>query len=482
MNSTMDSITRPLVERLVKFKEADPVSFHVPGHKHGALSALPDSLRMALAYDFTELEGLDDLHQPEGVIKEAEQKLTDLYNADKSFFLVNGSTVGNLAMVYATCREGDTVIVQRNAHKSVFNAIELTGARPVFISPEWDDETKTAGIVTAEQVSKALKEHPTAKAVILTYPTYYGVTGEEMAESIRLCHERQVPVLVDEAHGAHFVIGEPFPRSALALGADVVVHSAHKTLPAMTMASFLHVHSKLVSVERVAHYLQMLQSSSPSYLLMASLDDARAYAESFTEGDIISYLQKQNAFIKRLDQIPSVETIKTDDPLKLIVRFKGYSGFDVQRALDTEGIYVELADPYQVLFVLPLLKKEHDYPFEKNVVKIELAVTRLAQSAKLPLKIEAPLLSQAISTPSYTVGELERLQANWIPYEEALGKVMAASIIPYPPGIPLLLAGERVTESHLQSLASLLITGANFQGAIQVNKNQIFVVTNELEE
>ena len=170
--------------------------------------------------------------------------MATIYASDRSFFLVNGSTVGNLAMVYATCRAGDTIIVQRNAHKSVFHAIELTGAKPVYVSPDWDHVTKAAGVLTVEKMSKALKAYPDAKAVILTYPTYYGTTGTELEEIIELCHSYGIPVLVDEAHGAHFVVGDPFPNSALELGADVVVHSAHKTLPAMTMASFLHVRSE----------------------------------------------------------------------------------------------------------------------------------------------------------------------------------------------------------------------------------------------
>ena len=147
--------------------------------------------------------------------------------------------------------------------------------------------------MTVAQIGEALEAYPDAKAVVLTYPTYYGKTGRDLEEIIRLCHTYGVPVLVDEAHGAHFVVGEPFPRSALDMGADVVVHSAHKTLPAMTMASFLHVRSDLVSSEKVAHYLRMLQSSSPSYLLMASLDDARAYAESYNEEDKRFYLWKR---------------------------------------------------------------------------------------------------------------------------------------------------------------------------------------------
>lgn len=478
----MDYTNRPLVRQLVRLAESNPVSFHVPGHKNGSFSRLPEKIRTALAYDFTELEGLDDLHQPEGVIKESERKLSDLYSSEKSFFLVNGSTVGNLAMIYATCREGDTIIVQRNAHKSVFNAIELTGASPVFISPEWDEYTKTVGHVTTKLVGKALAQYPNAKAVILTYPTYYGVAGEELADLISICHELDTPVLVDEAHGAHFVVGEPFPRSAIELGADVVVHSAHKTLPAMTMASFLHVQSKLVSSERIGHYLQMLQSSSPSYLLMASLDDARDFAENFTENDKISYLEKKNDFIEGLNQIGLVKMLETDDPLKLILRVKDYSGFDVQKALNESGVYAELADPHQILLVLPLLKQEQSYQFEEVSRKIELAIEHLVSSFSLTKAVELPLMCESISKPHYTMKELEGLKADWVSYDIALGKIAAATVTPYPPGIPLLLAGERVNQSHIQELTSLMSVGARFQGAIKIKEEKIYVVTEKLEE
>ena len=478
----MNDQNRPLVEKMIKFKEAGPISLHVPGHKHGELSGLPPNLRDALAYDFTELTGLDDLHQPDGVIEEAEKILAALYQADKSFFLVNGSTVGNLAMIYATCREGETVIVQRNAHKSIFNAIELTGAKAVFITPEWDDATKSAGAVTTNQVEKALQAYPEAKAVILTYPSYYGTISESLAGIIKICHERHIPVLVDEAHGAHFVIGHPFPQSALMMGADVVVHSAHKTLPAMTMASFLHVKSKFISIKRIAHYLQMLQSSSPSYLLMASLDDARAYAESFGGEDTVEFLKNRDKIINQLNKIPFLQVIEPDDPLKLIVRAEGYSGFELQKALEVEGVYAELADPYQVLFVLPLLKKEKLYLFEEIAERIEHAVRKLQDKQEKVLLRDFPVVVEDISALSYTARELEQFQVGWVHYEKAAGMIAADSIIPYPPGIPLLLAGERVTEAHLQSLSGLLEMGAKFQGAIQVNEKNIFVVIDEVEE
>lgn len=478
----MIKINRPLVKKLEAFVEAKPVSFHVPGHKNGLLSELPKGLRSALQYDLTELSGLDDLHEASGVIAEAEQALQELYGANRSFFLINGSTVGNLAMIYATCRAGETVIVQRNAHKSVFHAIELTGAKPVFIAPEWDEHTRSVGAVSVNQIQRALDSYPNAKAVILTYPSYYGSAGDELREIIRVCHLEKVPVLVDEAHGAHFVIGVPFPRSALELGADIVVHSAHKTLPAMTMASFLHVRSSLVSNEVVARYLSMLQSSSPSYLLMASLDDARAYAASFDDEDKLCFSAWRHGVIERLRAIDGLETITVDDPLKLILRVEGYSGFQVQAAFEQEGIYVELADLYQVLLVLPLLKSMHCYSFDKIASKIEVAITSLGREKMGVSLIDLPNLREDITELAFSMSEIDTFRISWIRYEKAVGCVMADAVIPYPPGIPLLVKGERVTEEHLVLLANLLMQGANFQGAICVEKKLICVVINGVEE
>ncbi|AOV06332.1 aminotransferase class I/II-fold pyridoxal phosphate-dependent enzyme [Sporosarcina ureilytica] len=478
----MEYINRPLVQRLEEFNQEKPVSFHVPGHKHGELSGLPPALRSALSFDFTEISGLDDLHQPEDVIADAQDKLMELYNTDASFFLVNGSTVGNLAMIYATCRAGDTVIVQRNAHKSVFNALELVDARPVLIAPDWDEETASAGTVSARQVRLALEQYPNAKAVILTYPTYYGTTGEDLKEIIAMCHKQDVPVLVDEAHGAHFVIGEPFPTSALALGADVVVHSAHKTLPAMTMASFLHVKSTLVSKERISKYLQMLQSSSPSYLLMASLDDARAYAESFTRKDVTSFLNRREKFINRLNHIASFQVIESNDPLKLMGRVENYTGFQLLKALEKESIYVELADPFQVLLILPLLKKGQLYDIETICNKIERAVKWLHVHEEKKNVSTPPITVNQISELCYNRSELEQFQVDWVQYNQTVGMIAAASIIPYPPGIPLLLAGERITEEHVELLITLTTMEASFQGAIRTKEKQILVVMNEVEE
>lgn len=469
----MNKGKRPLVEALALFTEQQPISFHVPGHKHGQLSTLPAPFREALTYDVTELEGLDDLHAPAGVIQEAERLLAQLYGAEESFFLVNGSTVGNLAMLYATCSAGDTVIVQRNAHKSIFHAIELVGVRPIFVAPEWDEETKSTAGVALATIELALQQAPEAKAVLLTNPTYYGVVNKELPRIIEVCHQASIPVLVDEAHGAHFGI-ESFPVSALTMGADLVVQSAHKTLPAMTMGSFLHIRSSRVSKDRLRHYLHMLQSSSPSYVLMASLDDARAYVETYTYEDATFFKEQRQQWIHRLQTYRGIQVITTDDPLKILLRRHNCTGFLFQQQLEAEGVYVELADPYQVLIVLPLMKKGVDFPFNEAVVRVGKALAHKEEIAPPLMAWSYP--STQLSTQQYSFNNIRKMKTKWIDVESAVGHVIADSIIPYPPGIPLLIGGERMEATHLEWLQTLRDAGAKFQGGIHSEKGKIVVV------
>ncbi|AXI00704.1 aminotransferase class I/II-fold pyridoxal phosphate-dependent enzyme [Sporosarcina sp. PTS2304] len=470
---------RPLVQALESFYEEKHHSFHVPGHKHGTLSGLPRKLRQALAYDVTELTGLDDLHEPQEAIQHAEIKLAKLYGSKRSFFLVNGSTVGNLAMIYATVGQNDRVLVQRNAHKSIFHALELTGAKPIFLSPTWDESTQTAGCVEGESVKTALIQFPDVKAAIFTNPTYYGLVNKELKEIISCCHAKGIPVLVDEAHGAHFVADTIFPDGALQLGADVVVQSAHKTLPAMTMGSFLHVKSELVSIERVAHFLHMLQSSSPSYVIMASLDDARYYAASYTAEDGMFFQVYRQVLLNNLQDVPNVYVIETDDPVKLLVRVEGYTGFMVQEALEKQGIYTELADLYQVLWILPLLKVGYNSHQKKLVEKCRMAV----ESLKLLEKSAVPPSNlgyiPAISTTAYHTKKLSEMKKIWCNMDQAIGFVAAEAIVPYPPGIPLLCAGERILQEHITYMKTLIVAGSHFQGAVDLKTNQLKVVVEE---
>lgn len=467
---------RPIVQALKKFIANEPQSLHVPGHKNGLLSNLPNEIKRALIYDVTELTGLDDFHHPEEAILQAEQLLAEVYEANRSFFLVNGSTVGNLAMVYATCKQGDTVLVQRNAHKSIFYALELVGVNPVYLAPKWHEESKTAGCVEKETLQEAIKRFPHVKAVIFTYPTYYGITVKDLEEQIELCHSLGIPVLVDEAHGAHLIASEQLPKSSLQLGADVVVQSAHKTLPAMTMASFLHMKSTLVSEEKVNHYLRMLQSSSPSYLLLASLDDARSYVENYTESDFVYLMGKRKQFIESLQTLTELQIIEVDDALKLLVRAPGYTGFELKDALEKMHVYVELADVQQVLLILPLLKHGENYSFADLRIRMKEAVIYLKNAPGTLQDITANFEMTNISQPQLSFAEIEQAKKEWIPYMRAIGRVAASMIIPYPPGIPLFVPGEKITVAKLSQLEELLAIGATFQGEHRLQEKCIYVI------
>ncbi|WP_422121782.1 aminotransferase class I/II-fold pyridoxal phosphate-dependent enzyme [Planococcus sp. X10-3] len=467
---------RPLVEALKKFQQQRPVSFHVPGHKHGELSGLPDEIRSALKYDQTELSGLDDLHYPEVAIREAQDLLATAYGADRSFFLVNGSTSGNLAMVHAVCREGDCVLVQRNSHKSIFHALELAKLRPVYLAPEWGQASHSAEGVSLETLKDAIRQYPEAKALILTYPNYYGMAGTEIKEIINYCHQFDMSVLVDEAHGAHLLAGHPFPQSALAYGADAVVQSAHKTLPAMTMGSFLHIQGNRVKVDRISKYLRMFQSSSPSYLIMASLDDARSYIQTYSAPDMQYFVEKRSFFIDSLQTISRLEIFESDDPLKLMLRVENYNGFRLQEKLEEMGVYAEMADSRQVLLVLPLLKQGYTYPFAEIRSRIRGAVQKLRKEQADTRLLITPYETIAVSEPAISYEAIDLADSEWISYTQAIGRYSAAMVTPYPPGIPLVLSGELWTQEKLEQLMDHLANGAVIQGEHNLADKQLSVI------
>ena len=469
---------RPIVEAMQQFYENQNISFHVPGHKHGALSELPRAFIDVMKFDYTELSGLDDYHHPEGIIEEAQVLLAKTYSAQHSYFLVNGSTVGNLAMVYATCSEGDQVLVQRNAHKSVFHALELVGAHPIFLTPEWDEVTHTATHISLATVTAAIEQYSDAKAIILTHPTYYGVTNPTMCDVIRVAHSYGIPVLVDEAHGAHFIATD-FPMTALEMGADVVVQSAHKTLPAMTMGSYLHIQSNLVSKDKVNRYLRMLQSSSPSYILLASLDDARHYIGTYSREDLQLFLKTRKQFVDGLRTIKSLEVIEVDDPLKLLLRVSKYTGYSLQKEMEHEGVYVELADPVQVLLILPLLKARHKFPFAEIRMKIKSAVEKCLKLHWDKIEIDYSHELHAISNLAVSYHDLQNKEDEYILYTKAAGRICAGMVIPYPPGIPLFVRGEQITTNKLKMLADYLASGAMIQGEHDLGRKHLLVLKEE---
>ncbi|MEC5425021.1 aminotransferase class I/II-fold pyridoxal phosphate-dependent enzyme [Virgibacillus sp. C22-A2] len=452
----------PLYQSLIQFKENNPISFHVPGHKNGTI--FPEQARgyfdSILKFDMTELTGLDDLHAPTEAIAKAEMLAADFFHADHTFFLVGGSTAGNLAMILATCSAGDKIIVQRNSHKSIMNGLELSGAKPVFIAPEYDPRVDRYTHPSLDTVRKALQRHPDVKAVVLTYPDYFGKTYE-IKDMIELVHEYHVPVLVDEAHGVHFSLGNPLPTSALELGADVVVQSAHKMAPAMTMASFLHMKSRFVSMEKVAHYLQMIQSSSPSYPLMASLDIARSFLATLKKEEIGSILQSVIKIRGILERTKYWDVLIADDPLKLTLHMKqGVSAKDVAELFEKQNIFPELVTHNQILLIHGLA------PFQK-MGHLRKAVKRVNEQLKNSVNHDiidiAGLFPETIQELTLSYQAMNKLQTIHVPFTEAIGYRAAEAVIPYPPGVPLVLKGETITATHIDVIERMRIQGVRIQ-------------------
>ncbi|KPB03524.1 arginine decarboxylase [Bacillus sp. CHD6a] len=476
----LDQTKTPLFSGLRRHWEGAPLSGHVPGHKYGTV--LPEEARDyyndILKIDATEISGLDDLHDPEGMIDEAQRLASDLYGSDETFFLVNGSTVGNLAMILATCNRGSKVLVQRNCHKSILNGLELAGVDPVFLPCEVDENLGVAVSVDLPNLYKALETVDGITAVVLTNPNYYGV-AVDLEDIIRAIHCYDIPVLVDEAHGAHFLLGSPFPKSALASGADVVVHSAHKTLPAMTMGSWLHIQGNRVKKERITHYLKMLQSSSPSYPIMASLDLARYYLASMSQlerqaiVDNIVSVHQQLKEVKEIEVVTPSDSRLLVDPLKLTLRStKGMSGFQFSNLLETEGLYVELADPKNVLIILPLAVNEKKHDMIERIVR---AVSKETDGGQKKEQITLPPFPAEISDLAIPYSKQAEYQKVKCLIEEAIGEVAAEGIVPYPPGIPLLFNGEEITSSTVEYIKALQQIGGRFQASEAFKSNYIYI-------
>lgn len=499
-------IKAPLYERLVAHHEQSRAAFHIPGHKSGR-SFNPRGVEFykeMLKLDLTELPGLDDLHQPSGVIREAELLAAELFHAEQTFFLVNGTTAGNLAMVLATCNAGEKLIVERNVHKSVINGLLLARAMPVFVASEINKELGVATGISLAALSEALAANPDAKGVLITTPNYYGMTSD-VAEISALVHQYGIPLLVDEAHGAHYGFHPDFPQSAIQQGADAAVQSTHKMLNAMGMGSMLHLGSELVDPDRISFYLAMLESSSPSYPIMASLDLTRAWIAEEGEGLWTDVLRELTVFheqlVGRLQHIeligPEVnssddsssaaernpESIRqqllTDglklDPLKLTIHIKEgtirnggeslFTGGDLSKLLEGLQIYTELADLRNVLCVFSAgTTREELTLLAETLLEIDKQLmTGAGEGKKLPT-----FFGSAVSqTEAADLTNILARKQESVLLTEAKNRVAAAMIIPYPPGVPVIQLGERFSSEMIGYLEQLLQAGISIHGVNQ---------------
>ena len=475
----------PLVDALQEAAKKPHAPFYAPGHKRG--QGIPQPLVELLGasvfpFDLPELPDLDNLFAPEGVIQEAQELAAAAFGAEQTWFLVNGSTAGVMAAILATCGTGDKIILPRNVHQSAIAGLILSGAVPIFVNPEYDPATDLAHSITATAVARALKQHPDAKAVMMVYPTYHGVCGDVKAIA-QLVHQHNIPLLVDEAHGAHFWFHPDLPPSALSAGADLTVQSTHKVLGAMTQASMLHVQGKGVDQQRLSKALQLVQSTSPSYLLLASLDAARQ--QMALHGKKLMTRTLQLAFQARdiISQFPGLsvlELVKTPgfcnlDQTRLTVKVAdlGLSGFEADEIFHQHlGVTAELPTLQHLTFIISLGNTEAD------IQKLVKAFSTLTQEYSSPQPVsllqdlfqrwQADLLfihpSSFTIHPSLSPREAFFALTETLPVEQTLDRICAELVCPYPPGIPALMPGEIINPAAIEYVQQVLALGGKITG------------------
>lgn len=459
----MEQNRTPLFTALKNYNAIGVLPFDVPGHKRG--NGNPELAeffgKKVLEVDVNSMKELDNIGNPIGVIKEAEELLAKAYSAEHGFFLINGTTGGVQAMIMSACNPGDKIIIPRNAHKSAINGLILSGAIPVYIQPETSKKLGIAMGVTFESIKKAIDENEGVKAIFLINPTYYGAVSE-IKKIIDYAHKKKICVLVDEAHGAHFKFHSEFPYEAMEIGADMAAVSLHKTGGSLTQSSALLLNEGLIDRFKVKTVLNLTQTTSASYLLMSSIDVARKNMavngeQIFT--DILFHLRNARNEINKIDGLYAFgkELIGTPgvfdfDESKLGVNVSGLglTGFEVYDILREEyRIQVELADVLNILAVVSIGDSK------KSLAMLVDALKDISRRYKKdqPLKYEGIILQN----PDIIVSPRNAFYARKkrVLIEESAGQISGESIMIYPPGIPIITPGERITKEIIDYIKFL---------------------------
>lgn len=489
----------PLLSRLLDSASRSTAPFHTPGHHGlGVCASLRATWGEAIfAADLPELPELDNLFAPEDVIAEAQDLAAEAFGSDRTFFLVNGSTAGVMAAILATCGPGGKILLPRTVHRSVISGLVFSGACPVFVKPEVCPRTGIVGSVATATIAQALDDHPDLQAVLLVSPTYEGVCAD-IASVAQLCHACHLPLLVDEAHGPHFGFHPELPPSALSQGADLAVQSTHKVLSGLTQSAMLHLgRGDRVSADRIAQALQLVQSTSPSYVLLASLDAARMQMATQGEALMAGALLLAREARDRLSSLPGIELFALPvpqpgfarlDPTRLTVdvRGLGQSGFDLDEVLNQDhGVVAELPSLHHLTFIVSLGNRAAD--IERLVDGLGAIAAAQALEAKrgngLPNRLDAHCENPGeINDEVYGETVMTPRDAHFSASElldplSAVGRISAETVCPYPPGIPVLLPGEQISGAAIAYLKRVKAMGGVISGASDPSLETLRVVT-----
>lgn len=485
---------RNLFEELKTYGESDFYPFHMPGHKRN-----PDSGFLSEMYkiDITEIDGFDNLHQAEGIIKNAQEKAASLYHSKETFYLINGSTVGILTSIAALSDRGKKLIMARNCHKAVYHGAFLNHLETEYIYPKMIEEFGISDGITAQQVEDKIQEiilregisdeqaGKLIAGIVVTSPTYDGILSD-VRGIVKIAHSYGIPVIVDQAHGAHFGFHPAFPENAVSEGADLVIHSTHKTLPAPTQTALLHYNSLLVSLETVKKYLRIYQSSSPSYVLMAGIDSCMDFVKREGQERLEQLLIFRKELSERAKELKKIKIYPsmlerginghdiskiffqgTEEPGRLLISVRG-SGFTGQQLYDvlreTYHLQMEMCASDYVIAILSMMDRKEGF---------DRLWKALSETDKLLTNTEKNTKEEKTQFPEYChfqpdvvlkISDAYMAEEESVLLCEAKGRIVSEFVNLYPPGIPLLVPGEKVDEKIIPMIEAYLDNGYVVQG------------------
>lgn len=506
-----------LLERLTEYAGSDAYPFHMPGHKRREITdGIPGGFPDPYGIDITEIDGFDNLHHAEGILKDAMDEAAAIYGTDRSWYLVNGSTCGILSAVFATTENGGKILTARNCHKAVYHAICLNRLEAEYLYPEEITEFGINGGIRAEDVRKALEKDAMhcagnsgdvrgkitkIQAVLITSPTYEGVVSDIRAIA-DAAHEYGIPLIVDEAHGAHLEYADQchsFPKSALEYGADIVIQSLHKTLPCFTQTAILHVKGKFVDQDRVSRYLSMFQTSSPSYLFMAGMERCIRYMDGDGRNEMIRYEKRLERFMERMEGLQVLEVLDREicgkyrtvagwDPSKIVVstmRAEDFHGEELAETLRRKyHLEMEMTAPEYVIAMTSLMDTEEGFErLGTALLEIDGALRRRTESGrKEKAASETPEgLESKLSHPVRRMLICEAMDADTerTAFQDTVGKVSAEFVYLYPPGIPIIAPGEVFTDAIVEKIMAYKAAGLLVQGPADPDADVILTLSSE---
>lgn len=468
-----------LEEKLIAYNRSRAYPFHMPGHKRHMKFSNPYEL------DITEIEGFDNLHHARGVLQEAQERAAHLYGADRSYYLVNGSTCGILAAICAAVPKGGRVIVARNCHKSVYHALLLREAVPEYVYPAVT-KAGICGQIPVAAVDEALQQYPDCSAVILTSPTYDGVVSD-IAQIAEMAHQKGIPLIVDAAHGAHLGFVPEFPESPLQAGADAAIVSIHKTLPSFTQTALLHMQGDRISAARVEEYLDLFETSSPSYVLMAGMDRCIGMMEEQGQELLKELSNRLDRFYTRMQQLQRLRVLRREDlseeeaydfdssKILILTDQTRINGIRLQEQLRTRyGLELELACGNYALALTTLMDTEEGLRRLGDAL-CELDAELAEEESRRAGGASDPQAAYLFRYPTQVLPIAQAMEEDWqeVSPEEAVGAVSRSFLVPYPPGVPALVPGERINAETVADILRADEMGMEIEGLTAKNRIKI---------